>query len=734
MPKKASGVRLWRALTLLALIGATLPLRATPADAVDAPWSGAVQVSGGDPSFEPRIAYDREGFAHLVYFAGATQSDWEIYYSNNRTGRWARGRRISDGDAFEKRSPDLAIGRDGHVQVVYQKTTGPGRNQIWHTESPDLGANWIAPVNISNSPRRGFEPAITVDANNGLHAIWIDSRWSDVLQTTYSFRPAGGGWSAPVKIGGNTFERGLSLTTTGAGADVQVHVVYQGRKAGSNSQVDYDIWYVTGVPGRFAPPQNFSRDGGTWSLEPTIVSDGGRNLFLAWDTDANYHDIIFTYSNDRGVSWAPRRIVYSNSTPGLTPSLSYGLLDGRPHAHLAWSEGDTGRRAVLYLAYDPASNSFGTKVERASDNGTLGSTVAASPVGNQVAVTYRNRSLRSVVSTRGASRFIGATIALDAATTPTSTGNLGVTLSDMQGEPIELRYAFDRAPGEQDAWQPLQNSFQAPVPPLESCRRTFNLQLRTSDNRLSQVFTATALIDTAVQAALELRGLAQGGLSLDPAYSAGEIFARVADGGECAGLRALSLDEQAPQAITGEGYAGKLALANPAVEGPREVRLRVEDALGNAATLTRTISVDRTPPEASDGELEILAPEAGLPTPLATLVFSDVELSDNLYEGAWGVLLANEPVSATLATTVTTQPQPARLVARDGALVVENWNVLYGLAQGVGDRTLAGQEIRVRARFLDGAGNASERELSATVTLAEDFRPVERILPALLWR
>jgi hypothetical protein len=668
-----------------------------------------------------------------VFFSGDTQAEWEIYYTNNRGGSWARARRISLGDDTEQRNPDIAIGRDGQVHVVFQRNTGPGRNQIWYVASPDRGATWGAAQNISNSPTRAYEPAVTVDANNAVHAAWIDSRWTGVLQTTYAQRAAGGAWSAPVKIGGNQFERGVALTTTGRGANVQVHVVFMGRKTGSNSQVDYDVWYATGAGGQWGRPSNFSRDSGTWSLEPTITSDGDQALFLAWDTKGNYHDIAFTYSANAGASWAPRRVVFSAGTPSLTPSLGYGLLNGTPAAHLAWSEGDTGRRSVFYLAYDPASNRFASKIERASDSGTLGSALAASRVSNEVSVAYRNKSLRSVVASRGSSAFIGATITLTPGSEPARTNELKVALSDAQGQPTQLRYAFDRSPNDADAWQPFQPNVSIPVPAAASCQRSFALQFRTADGRTSQVFTRSLQIDNAVQAAITLQGT-QNPLA-DPLFTPNNTaWVQVTNTGECAGLSSLSINDQSPVALTNQGFAGAVPLPGGDAEGPRAVTLRVTDALGNQSLLTRTITIDRTPPVLRGGRLEIAAPSSGLPSVLATLRFSDVATSDNLYAGGrWGVLIANLPVSAT-QTLTDTSALPWRTVPMRGDgpnFQLANWSVLSGLTTSVADRGLAGQQVRVLVKLLDGAGNRSTETLSTTVQLARDYSPVEQRLPVL---
>jgi hypothetical protein len=718
--------RLARLVVLATLCSFTLPtLSATPTLAAD-DWRGGVVVGDGSATYEPRVAYDHEGFAHVVFFTGRTQSEWDIYYTNNRAGAWSQLRQISDNDKAQQRNPDIAIGSNGHIHVIYQKHTTT--NQIWSVASPDFGATWGTPVNLSGTPGRAYEPAITADASGGAHGVWIDSRWSGNLTATYAYKPAGGAWGAPVKVGsGGDFEKDPDIVTTGRDANVTVQIVYQARRTGSNSTSDFDVWRVTGAGGAFGKPSNFTRDS-KWSLTPTITSDGNNGLFLAWGTDGNYHDVVFSYSNNGGASWSPAQNLYSRSTPGITPSLGYGLLNGTPKVHLAWSEGDTGKRIVLYLNYDPQTNRFSSEVEKASGSGTLGSSVAGSPVTNEVSVTYRDKSLRSVVSSRGIGAFIGAGIELDPGSEATRATELNVTLRDPQGDPREMRYSFDVAP-DGEPWQPLQSAFRVPVPTGNACVRAFNIQFRTADGRVSPAYSRPLQIDNAVQAEVTLQGSATP-LANPFHTTSSTAYLNIAERDECAGLRRFSWSDTSLLDLSNQGFTGDLPLTGGEREGPHAASVRVEDALGNQLVVSRTITVDRTPPQLISGTLSIPAPQSGLPSVLATLVLSDVAVRDNLYpNGYWGALIANRPLSAT--TDLPLNWQPIRLQGGE-TVSIPKWDVLDGISEDVNDRSMAGQSIEVLLKFIDGAGNQSSNTLTTTVTLDPDYRPIETRLPATL--
>lgn len=708
-------------LLLLSMFGATLPAAPPTAEAAGATWGSPVAVSQSSyATYSPRTAYDGEGFLHAVYFSGKSQSEWDIFYTNNRGGSWATPRQISDNDKAEQRNADIAISRDGHVHVLYQKTTGSA--QVFYVESPDLGSSWGKPLNVSNTTSRAYEPSLTADADGGVHAVWIDGRWSDSLSVTYSSKPAGGTFGAPRKIGGNQFEKDPDVVTTGSGGNLQVHVVYQGRKTSSNSTSDFDVWYGRGVGGQFAAPTNFSRDS-KWSLSPAITSDGGSGVFITWDTGENYHDVVFSASNNGGTSWSARRSVYSRSTPGLTPALAYGLRDGVQQVHLAWSEGDSGKRSVLYLTYNQATNSWAPTIEKASPSGVLDSTVAASAVTSESAVAFRDKTLRSAVASRGAGPFA---IVFEDYQEPNADSRLDVVLANVPADASEYRLSIDRLPNDLDPWQPLTPRISVEAQQSEQCRRVFYLQFRLADGRLSTVYSKPFQVDAAVQALIDVAAV--GGY--DPLHTRDDkVAVRVRDSGECAGLRRMLLNGQSPIDLDADGFEGEVGLG--AEEGVHPFVVQVEDVLGNQLTVSRTLVVDRTAPEVLSGTLAITAPVAGLPTILATLRFSDVAVRDEGYGGAWGLLLANAPADDKLADTAL-EWRPVRVEQAEGAFDVPAWSVLRGLSSSVDDRSLAGKLIEVRAKLVDGAGNPSSTTLTTTVRLATDYRAAETFLPTTL--
>jgi hypothetical protein len=696
----------------------------------DAGWSAGAPVASSGPNFVPRLAYDYDGFVHVVYFSGPSDDKWSIFYTNNRGGSFAAPRAISITTLPDtsQSDPDIAIGRDGRVHVAYQNQLLQGPT-VWYVESPDLGTTWGTPLNLSQSPvrTRAFEPSLAVDANNGLHIVWIDSRFADVLQTTYVYRPAGGAFTAPRLIGSKNFQNSPDITTTGSGAGVVVHVVYAGRRSASTSTSEFDVFYVTGVGGSFGEPRNLSNDPLIWSLTPTITSDGGSNLFLAWDTRGDNHDIVLSRSNNGGASWTPPVNLTPRGSAALNPDLAFGQLGGVAQAHLTWRENNS----ALYLAYNPQSNSFGP-IESASDGSVLETAIGASPTTNQVAVVYRLNSSRAFVGFKGASTFIGATLAFDDQNGFTRRSTLQVQLGEISGEPVQMRYALDREPLASDPWQPLQASFTVNVPPAARCERTLYLQLRNAAGRVSQTFSRSVVVDTGVQASIGLGG-APGAYGGDGTYTARGVAVAIDGSNECSALNYLYLGSPSPFLIDDNRFDSVLPLPGGNGEGPQVVSARVQDVLGNEVSLSNTIIVDRTPPELVTGTLRIAAPATGLASPRAELTLNDITARDNAYPGGfWRLLIANTTDPALPDDDSRLRWQAVAATQGVSATIVDNWNVLAGLTSNAADRSLAGKDIQVRVRLIDGAGNASATSIRATVRLAESYQVPATHLPTVI--
>jgi hypothetical protein len=706
-------------------------------------WTTQFGRNAGDGrGLGPAVAYDREGYLHVVWFGGSTQDKWRIYYTNNRNGDFGGAVLIGE-PRGENRDPDIAISSDNRIHVIYANDKNA---DIMYVESPDLGRTWLEATNLTTFGAKAYEPSIAVDANNTAHAVWVDRR-SGKQQTAYAAKPVGGSWGNSGTIGGGTFDRYPEVTTTGRGSNVRVYVAYQGREGDSQLQSKFDIYLISSVGSRFLPPVNVSRDDGEWSLLPTIVSNGDNELYLAWDTQGDgSHDIVFARSIDQGQTWTRPANIARRRNFATSPTIAFGNSGNIPRVHIAWVEDFT----PLYLLYEPANNSFGDDTEQVHRISRADQPdMAASNVTDEIAVGYQaagGSNQWAYISTKGAGTVVSAQMTVDDGAQFTTKRQLTVKLSNVRGAPTQMRYAFNRAPTDGDPLVPLQTTFTVNLPAdFAICTAFFNLQLQAVDGRRSNVIVSAINVDDTVQAAVDIRNPYFAGETApflplarqsnvqqvtvgSAEYTRREFFyARIANAGECSSLARFYLgSSQNAYPLTNEGFVNVLPLPGGGNEGPRPVAIRVEDVLGNQKIFSRTVVLDRTPPEIKGGSFAIPTPQNGLPSVLADLVFENLTVSDNLYPGGrWGAYIVNVADPSLSDADASLQWQPVQVLQAGERLVISDWSVLSGIEDKVADQQFAGKTIEVRVKFLDGAGNISKETMTARVQLAQNFKPVQ---------
>jgi hypothetical protein len=740
-----------------------------------AAWPPAVlaSIDTTQGSNEPAIDYDSQGFAHVVWFGGVTNDAWAIYYSNNRNNRqWSPPRLISTGGRSDERKPKIAVGPDDTVHVVWERRKDGA--EIYYNAGAAFGANWGAPQNVSNQSAQSYEPNIAVDASGTPTAVWIDRRFDRENDVTVASSLIGGRWSAVAKIS-STDDRSPVIATTGSGANAQVHIVWQGRPFGSNTTLDYELYYSTGrAGGQYTAPRKLTDDN-VWALDPAMTSNGSNELYVTWDAqvDGEHHPSLIR-SIDNGVTWTPPRDLDPTATAGLFPEIDFGNTADGVRVHIVWQDtrGQNRPNNAYYLSYNPANNSFGNEIEQVSqlNRESARPAVGANPRTSSYGVAWQSQPAGGrrgiyVAEQVGAGGLPAPTPGVPQPTPPPPQGGpsatlavaeggetVQVTFNNVSGAPTEMRLAFDRAPNDNDQWEPFQASFARNVPANENCSRLVAAQLRNAAGTVSSVVVGRFVYDTSIQTIVNIQNPSYAGdedrftspvardISSNGA-SHGHIFytrkptfqLEVMDAGECSDLTTIAVEPFTNViSATGRGYVNVLPLPGGLDEGPREVRVRVRDSRANERTFTSTLTLDRTPPSVVSGEAQVGGVTGEAPSALVSLTLSNVSVNDNLYPGGyWGVWVANtlDPSLPDDAPALDWRPV---VVPNPGTNVtLSRWNVLTGLGRPITD-SLAGQSIQVRVRFLDGAGNpSSEPSLKATVRLAADYNKPSIYFPLL---
>jgi hypothetical protein len=438
--------------------------------------------------------------------------------------------------------------------------------------------------------------------------------------------------------------------------------------------------------------------------------------------------------------------------------------------HIAWGDkrSSDAQKEILYLLYNPSSNTFGAALERVSQQASFSERprVGASPAHNTRGIAFQSRNgtgfMKSFVSQIGGGS-VGPTPtpipSVDgelAITPPGNATTLSVTLSGLTGSPTEMNVAFDGPPTNASGWEPIQASFTREIPSIAGslCERSIQVQLRDANGRTSPILLAEFQQDRSVQALVKIQNPnytenaddftspvavqdiddGEGASHGHPFYTRQKSFyLEVANVGECSSFGgATVMGYSTNVAVPEVGYAGLQPLPEPNTEGPRGVSVRVTDSVGNEMMATQTITRDITAPQFVSGSLSAPeVPSGGATSSYVRLQLAGVSVTDNLYPGGfWGVWVANTLDSSRADNELDWRAVPVAN-ASGGNFSLSRWNVALGLGLPV-QNLPTGQDIQVRVRFLDGAGNPTTAEsLRVTVRLAADARGPSLYLPLL---
>ncbi len=308
--------------------------------------------SGSQWQTPPSIGTDPSGNVYAVWedYRGG---GFDIYASRmaHNGSSFATNVKINDDvDPSKQSRPDLAVGDDGSVHVVWEDE----RNKNWdiyYANSTDGGITYGANVLVTTVNKTNWQnnPTIDVDSSGTVHVAWEDNR--DVNWSVY-YANSLDGFSSNTKVSedtlpGNQWSAALRVGDTGT-----IHVAWEG---GS------DIYYARSTDGglSFGPSILINDDGGNASQgKASIAVETGGIVHIAWEDIRNGDsDVYYARSTDDGLSFGPNvRINDDMTTEGQgTPSIA--VEDGE-FLHIAWADAREGSSDVYYTASADSGASF----------------------------------------------------------------------------------------------------------------------------------------------------------------------------------------------------------------------------------------------------------------------------------------------------------------------------------------------------------------------------------------
>ncbi len=278
-------------------------------------------------SYYPSIAVDANNRPNAVWEAkDGSSSVYSIYYSRRSGSGWSNPKRLSTESYSEL--PDIAIGGNGTVHVIYQSKSGQNGqiNYVTASANADFGAPIVLEQMTSDQPlpviaevglntpegsiASGFYPRIAADTTGQAYAVW--QMPSPGYGIGYRFQ-TGGNWSSAKKIGGGHKDQTPDVTVN---KNSQVGIVWTMYDTGDISFAEFDAGS--------SDFQDLNVDGGLEdSFWPKIASDCSGTFHFAYQgrPDSNDWEIYHATYNPDNNSFGSRTTIASTSYSEQTPAI-----------------------------------------------------------------------------------------------------------------------------------------------------------------------------------------------------------------------------------------------------------------------------------------------------------------------------------------------------------------------------------------------------------------------------
>ncbi len=174
----------------------------------DGEWDSSIDIVTAQSGIQIRdtsFQCDTRGYLHLVYLGNGIQYT-QAYSPLAHSARYWKAPLIIIPPVNNLSSPDLDVGLDDQLHLVYAVSTGPGSG-IFYTNSEDNGKTWgqvqVVYENLS-SDRSVSNSKISVDQKGKIHVVWVESNFPETYPPNgirYSSSADGAFWSEADSLG-----------------------------------------------------------------------------------------------------------------------------------------------------------------------------------------------------------------------------------------------------------------------------------------------------------------------------------------------------------------------------------------------------------------------------------------------------------------------------------------------------------------------------------------------------
>ncbi len=324
-------------------------------------WEAAWQ---GDPS----IAVDRRGNAYAVW--EDRRNGWpntDIYFSNRAPGgSWTVNVRVNEeaARAVRQTHASIAVTPGGDAHVVWMDDRSWTLCYDIYASFMPAGGSWTANVRVTDdSPgHTQRDPSLAVDSSGNAYAVWADTRpqWFEYIY--FSERPPTGGWSDNARLPDiqRVVQDSPSIAVDTSG---NLYVVWTDSRVFTDNCCRGDIYFsyrpAAGSWGASARVDDAPPTTSQWA--PSIAVDSNGNAYVVWeDHRSGDPDIRFSY-RAAGGSWTPS-IQINDDESATEQSLPSIAVDSAGNAYTVWQDRRNGDWDI-YFSYRPADGSWSSNIK-----------------------------------------------------------------------------------------------------------------------------------------------------------------------------------------------------------------------------------------------------------------------------------------------------------------------------------------------------------------------------------
>ncbi len=416
-------------------------------------WGTDTRVNNDEGAFThylPDVALGADGRVHIVWYdnRGGT---WDIYYTYLSPAGSANVC-LNDATAGMQQYP--AIAANGNTVQVVWVDYGSGSAYILGDISTDGGATWGKDQPVSESGN-AMEPDVAFDGQGTAWATW---RVPTTTYPVYADAYGPNGWSADMLVYDS--KEYLLLPAIAAGAK-QVYVAWE-----HYFETDADVLLAIWDGSEWTGPVQINDDGDAWQANPAIAIGSTGQLYAAWGdkrTNAYGYVLYADTSLDGGATWGTDVRVDDNHPLQGAPAIG---TTGPLTVHVVWSSMQYDTGAVYYDRSANGGQTWGVDrlLNPAGGYGVGGPPDLATYGTQKIFVVWaRYDGLWFVSSLDGGSTWISPTIILTAtgsiespAIAVDATGRLHLAWVEMPMQTNEQRIAYAHSTDDGSTWADRQ--------------------------------------------------------------------------------------------------------------------------------------------------------------------------------------------------------------------------------------------------------------------------------------